>query len=118
MSQHGVIAAGHPETVRAARSALEAGGNAFDAAIAAYRSAIKLEPSYTAPHHDLAMAYEEKMKTDPENAEKWCQQALKAWRETYELTPRDPGFPRDYHTRVILPQIRRLEQQCGHFRKE
>ena len=44
MSQHGVIAAGHPETVRAARSVLEAGGNAFDAAIAALGAACIAEP--------------------------------------------------------------------------
>lgn len=41
---HGIIAAGHPETANAARIALEQGGNAFDAAIAAMLAACVAEP--------------------------------------------------------------------------
>jgi len=44
MSHKGAIAAGHPETVEAARLMLEAGGNAFDAALAALCAACVTEP--------------------------------------------------------------------------
>ena len=37
----------------------------LDAAISAYRRAIELAPGYTAAHHDLAIAYEAKMKAEP-----------------------------------------------------
>jgi gamma-glutamyltranspeptidase / glutathione hydrolase len=43
-SPRGVVAAGHPETVRAATSILAAGGNAIDAAIAAGFAACVVEP--------------------------------------------------------------------------
>ena len=43
----GVIAAGHPGTVAAAEAALRAGGNAFDAAIAAGFAATVAEPTLT-----------------------------------------------------------------------
>ncbi len=68
----------------------------LDAAIAAYSRAIELAPNYTAAHHDLALAYEGKMRADPENAAKWCDKALEAWRRTYELAPQDPVFSADY----------------------
>ncbi len=44
MTAKGVIAAGHPETVRAAAIILEEGGNAFDAALAAVFTASVVEP--------------------------------------------------------------------------
>jgi gamma-glutamyltranspeptidase/glutathione hydrolase len=44
MSHKGVIAAGHPQTLEAARLILEAGGNAFDAALAALCAACVSEP--------------------------------------------------------------------------
>lgn len=44
----GIIAAGHPQTAEAGRLILEAGGNAFDAAIAAVLAACVVESSLTA----------------------------------------------------------------------
>ncbi len=44
MTTKGVIAAGHPETVRAARIILEEGGNAFDAVLAAVFTSAVVEP--------------------------------------------------------------------------
>ncbi len=43
-SNRGVVAAGHPETAAAARTILEAGGNAVDAALAAMCAACVAEP--------------------------------------------------------------------------
>jgi gamma-glutamyltranspeptidase / glutathione hydrolase len=43
-SARGAVAAGHPETARAALSILEEGGNAFDAAMAAMTAACVCEP--------------------------------------------------------------------------
>lgn len=40
----GIIAAGHPQTARAAQATLEAGGNAFDAVVAAHFAACVAEP--------------------------------------------------------------------------
>ena len=45
----GAIAAGHPETVEAARMALEAGGNAFDAVLAGMAAAFVAEPVLASP---------------------------------------------------------------------
>jgi tetratricopeptide (TPR) repeat protein len=84
----------------------------LDAAIEAYGQAIKLAPRYTAAHHDLALAYEDKMRADPDNAVKWCQKALAAWRETYHLAPHDPSFSAD-NILQIGNRILWLEQQCG-----
>ncbi len=44
MSPRGVVAAGHPRTAEAAAEVLRAGGNAFDAAIAAFFMACVAEP--------------------------------------------------------------------------
>ncbi len=44
MSRHGAIAAGHPLTVEAAELILRAGGNAFDAILAAHFAACVAEP--------------------------------------------------------------------------
>lgn len=44
MNVKGVVAAGHPETAEAAAEVLRAGGNAFDAAIAAFFMACVAEP--------------------------------------------------------------------------
>lgn len=44
MGQKGIVAAGHPETARAATQILELGGNAFDAALAALCAACVAEP--------------------------------------------------------------------------
>ena len=44
MTAKGIIAAGHPETTRAAAIILEEGGNAFDAVLAAIYAASVVEP--------------------------------------------------------------------------
>jgi gamma-glutamyltranspeptidase/glutathione hydrolase len=49
MSVLGVVAAGHPSTAEAAANVLRAGGNAFDAAIAAGFAAAVAEPCFTSP---------------------------------------------------------------------
>lgn len=49
MVKRGAIAAGHPQTVAAGLVALEAGGNAFDAAIAALAASFIAEPLLTSP---------------------------------------------------------------------
>jgi tetratricopeptide (TPR) repeat protein len=83
----------------------------LDAAIAAYRRAIKLVPEYTAAHHDLALAYEGKMRADHARAGKWCRKALEAWRTTYRFAPNDPTFSASYVV-TIGQRISWLEQQC------
>jgi tetratricopeptide (TPR) repeat protein len=83
----------------------------LDAAIDAYSKAIALIPNYTAAYHDLAIAYMGKMEVDAANADKWCEKALAAWRETYHLAPNDPGFASE-KILWIGQQIIRLEQQC------
>ncbi len=45
----GVIAAGHPQTVRAAEEILNSGGNAFDAVVAAHLMACVAEPVLSSP---------------------------------------------------------------------
>ena len=47
MSKQGIIAAGHKETAQAGRLILDAGGNAFDAALAALFTAFVAEPTLT-----------------------------------------------------------------------
>ncbi|RMD69034.1 MAG: Gamma-glutamyltranspeptidase, partial [Gammaproteobacteria bacterium] len=47
MAVKGVVAAGHPETARAAGAILEMGGNAFDAVLAAHLAACVAEPVLT-----------------------------------------------------------------------
>jgi gamma-glutamyltranspeptidase/glutathione hydrolase len=49
MSVRGVVASGHPATTEAAATVLRAGGNAFDAAIAAGFAAAVAEPCLTSP---------------------------------------------------------------------
>jgi tetratricopeptide (TPR) repeat protein len=84
----------------------------LDEAINAYQRAIDLEPKYIAAYHDLAIAYEGKMRTEPESSAGWCQKALEAWRETYHLAPNDPGFTSEDITR-IGQRILSLEGYCG-----
>ena len=45
MRRRGIVAAGHPKTAEAAKLLLEAGGNAFDAALAALCAACVAEPA-------------------------------------------------------------------------
>lgn len=47
MRTKGIVAAGHPQTVKAAATVLRAGGNAFDAALAAQFAACVAEPVFT-----------------------------------------------------------------------
>jgi tetratricopeptide (TPR) repeat protein len=84
----------------------------LDAAIAAYSRVTELLPSYTAAWHDLAIAYEYKMRVDPAHDKEWCQKALAAWRRTYHLAPEDAVFSADY-LRNIGHRISWLERQCG-----
>jgi tetratricopeptide (TPR) repeat protein len=90
-------------------NALAHTGN-LDGAIAAYRRAIALQPSYASAHHDLALAYEDKMRADPAHAAEWRQKALDTWRKAYELAPEDSGFSADYIV-TIGRRIRWLEGQ-------
>ena len=49
MPPESIVAAGHPETARAAAYALSSGGNAFDAALAGWLAACLAEPVLTSP---------------------------------------------------------------------
>ena len=72
----------------------------LDAAIGAYVRAVDLVPGYAAAHHDLAIAYEAKIKADPAQAALWRQRALAEWRTTYELAPADPAFTAEYTVEI------------------
>lgn len=84
----------------------------LDAAIAASNRAIELAPRYAAAHHDLALAFEAKMRADPARADEWCQKALQVWQKTYQLAPDDPSSSADYIL-TIGQRISWLERQCG-----
>lgn len=84
----------------------------IDAAIAAYQRAIDLVPNYTAAHHDLALAFEEKMNDEPTRSDDLCKKAIQEWQRTYELAPEDPGFSAD-NILKIGRRITWLKQQCG-----
>ncbi len=83
-----------------------------DAAIASYKRAIDLLPTYTAAHNDLALAFEDKMESDPTHKEEWCIRAVQEWQRTYELAPEDPGFSAD-NILKIGQRITWLQQQCA-----
>ena len=83
----------------------------IDAAIAAYQRAIDLLPNYTAAHHDLALAFEDKMNDEPTRRDNWCKKAIQEWQRTYELAPQDPGFSAD-NILKIGRRITWLKQQC------
>ncbi|HEX9157153.1 MAG TPA: tetratricopeptide repeat protein, partial [Syntrophales bacterium] len=82
----------------------------LDSAISAYLRAIELAPDYVSAHHDLAIAYEDKMKADPAQKNEWRQRALAAWRKTYELAPTDAGFSAEYILQ-IGQRIVRLDRE-------
>lgn len=84
----------------------------MDAAIAAYHQAIELLPNYTAAHHDLALAFEGKMKSDQMHKDDWCTKAVEEWQRTYDLAPNDPGFSAEYILK-IGQRITWLKQQIG-----
>jgi hypothetical protein len=69
-------------------------------------------PNYTAAYHDVAIAFETKMNTDPTHTKDWCKKALEAWQKTYELAPNDPGFSADYIV-TIGKRISWLKHKCG-----
>jgi tetratricopeptide (TPR) repeat protein len=87
-----------------------ADGN-LEQAITAYQQAIRLSPNYTAAHHDLALAYEARMKSEPAQAAQWCQKALESWEKAYSLASNDPGFTSDMVV-AIGQEIARLKQEC------
>jgi tetratricopeptide (TPR) repeat protein len=84
----------------------------IDAAIAAYQRAIDLLPNYAAAHHDLALAFEDKMNDEPTRRDNWCKKAIQEWQRTYELAPQDPGFSAD-NILKIGRRITWLKQQGG-----
>jgi len=84
----------------------------LDAAISMYLKTIKLAANYTSAHHDLAIAYEDKMQVDPKRKTQWCRKALKEWQKAYELAPKDPGFSENYIVQQIGQRIIYLKQQC------
>jgi tetratricopeptide (TPR) repeat protein len=88
----------------------------LDAAITAYRRAVALQGNYTAAYHDLALACEAKMQSDPERAGDWCREAIQAWEKAYRFAPDDPGFSAADVLR-IGQSLSRLRQQCGGTRR-
>jgi tetratricopeptide (TPR) repeat protein len=84
----------------------------LDAALKACGEATRLAPRYTAAHHDLALAYEGKMKEEPDRAAEWCRRALAAWRQVYALGPEDAAFSAEYLL-TIGQRIGWLERRCG-----
>ena len=84
----------------------------LDAAIDAYEKAIEKESDYTAAWHDLALAFEDKMRAEPRQSRQWAHRALEAWRETYRLAPDDPGFSAE-HILKIGQRVRYYEGQLG-----
>jgi tetratricopeptide (TPR) repeat protein len=84
----------------------------LDEAIAQYTHAIEIVPTYTAAYHDLAIAYEAKMRVDDVHAYDWCQKACEAWNRTFQLAKNDPGFSKGARER-ILDRIDALDKRCG-----
>ncbi len=72
----------------------------WDAAIDSFNRAIQLAPQYTAAHNDQAIAYEQKMRTDPLHAEQWLAKSINAWKQAYLLAPSDPSFSPDDVMRI------------------
>ena len=83
----------------------------MDKAIEYYKRAISLAPNYTAAFNDLALAYEGKMKKDVANSRQWCEKAVMAWEQAYDLAENDPGFQPSYR-QTIHRRIRGLKLQC------
>lgn len=84
----------------------------LDAAISLYLKTIELAPEYVSAHHDLAIAYEDKMHVDEEQKTQWCRKALQEWQKAYQLAPNDPGYSADYIVQMIGKRIARLKEQC------
>ncbi len=80
-------------------------------AISAYERAVALEPGYASAHHDLALAYEQMMGSEPDLADDWCRKAVRSWRRALDLMPADPHFSTDYIQR-IEQYAARLSRQC------
>jgi tetratricopeptide (TPR) repeat protein len=87
----------------------------LNAAIASYQRAIQRAAAYAEAHHDLSLAFEGKMQTDPNHADRWGRKALAEWRTTYQLALNHPIFPVD-HLLAIGQRIAWLEAQYGRRR--
>ena len=85
----------------------------LDEAIAAYEKVVAARPDHAFAQHDLALAYEQKIKTDPDQASLWCERALQAWCVAYALFQEGRGPTAETDRLVALAQIRKLEAQCG-----
>ena len=88
----------------------------LDSAISAYLRAIELAPEYVSAHHDLAIAYEDKMKAEPTLKNEWAKRALASWRKAYELAPNDAAYSAEYILQIgkrILRLMRLLEKAEG-----
>ncbi len=79
-------------------------------AIHNYSKAIELNPKYTSAFHDQALAYEQLMKIDTDQADVWCLCALNAWQNTYKYAENDPGYSQKYIQNVILPRIEKMTE--------
>jgi tetratricopeptide (TPR) repeat protein len=97
-----------PSALNGLANSLMAAGQ-VDQAIAMYKRALHIFPGYAAAHHDLAMAYEDKM-SGPQ-ADQWCRKAAGEWREAQRLAPGDPVF-----TPAIMQDMgqraKNLRSQC------
>ena len=87
-------------------------GNKLDEAITLYLSAINLAPDYASAYNDLAVTYEEKMKTDSEHAKDWCRKARRAWVRTFALAKTDSFFSHEQRY-SILEHIDSMYSICG-----
>ncbi len=84
----------------------------LDAAIELFEKAISIQPAMVMAHHDLAYAYEAKMRNDIRHAVSWCHKALAEWSQVYKMAPKDPSFSPDYIV-WIGQHVTWLENQCG-----
>lgn len=65
-----------------------------------YLKAIKVNPVYAAPHHDVALLFEEWAELRPGRKSLLLSQALEHWRKCRTLAKKDPGFSYDDLSRI------------------